>query len=86
MKNETHEFKQNFHNLFSANDIWNFVKKGFETIIENNVPTKLTSSKAHQPWITTETKRLIRKKNRWFKKAKTTNSTKDWKEAVFKLV
>ena len=27
-------------------------------IIKNNVPSKITSSKTHQPWITSETKKL----------------------------
>ena len=31
------------------------------------------------PWINTETKKLIRKKNRWLHKAKTTKSDKVWK-------
>ena len=39
----------------------------------------MTSTKFHQPWINTKTKRLIRKKNRWFQKAKKTNSAKVWK-------
>ena len=39
----------------------------------------MSSSKTHQPWINTETKKLIRKKNRWLHKAKTSNSDKVWK-------
>ena len=80
---DTHDLKIRFLHCFSASDnvleIWNFIKKEFNIIINNNVPTKETSSKSHQPWITTETKRLIRKKNRWFRKAKQTNTEKDWK-------
>ena len=59
--------------------MWNFIKTEFHKIIEDNVPSKLTSSKAHQPWINTETKRLIRKRNRWFKYAKEAKSGKVWK-------
>ena len=31
-------------------------------IIKNNVPSKIISSKTHQPWITSETKNLLGKK------------------------
>ena len=60
--------------------MWNFVKNEFIKIIDKNVPSKETSSKSHQPWITTETKKLIRKKNRWYKYAKKTKSGKVWKK------
>ena len=39
-------------------------------MMEDNVPSKLTSSKNHQPWITTETKRTLRRKQRLFKRLK----------------
>ena len=58
--------------------MWDFIKQSIEKIIEENVDSKLTSSKTHQPWITNETKRLIRKKNRWFSLAKKSNSKKVW--------
>ena len=83
IQKETHEFRLKFLDLFtpdsSVTDMWDFIKNGFEKIIEDNVPSKSTSTKAHQPWINTETKRLIRKKNRWFKYAKEANSGKVWK-------
>ena len=44
--------------------------------MENNVPTKLSSSRSHQPWITTETKRILRKKQRWFIKSKKSSCEK----------
>jgi Glu-tRNA(Gln) amidotransferase subunit E-like FAD-binding protein len=40
----------------------------------------MTSSRYHQPWITTETKRLCRKKKRWFQKAKASKCKKVWKK------
>ena len=75
---ETNDLKHTFLNRFSPSDcpiiIWNFLKKEFIKIINNNVPSKTTSSKTHQPWITSETKKLIRKKNRWHQKIKNSNS------------
>ena len=78
---------KNFSNLFKntnhkqdINDMWLCIKNNINTIIENNVPTKLTSSKTYQPWITTHTKRLIRNKNLWYQKANKTNDAKAWKK------
>ena len=80
--NETRDLKIKFFTLFTHSDnvldLWNFIKTEFCKIIENNVPTKFSSSKFHQPWINTETKRLIRRKNRWFRKAKKSNSPHVW--------
>ena len=63
----------------NVQDMWDFIKKEINKIVETNVPTKMTSSKTHQPWINTETKRLIRKKNRWLGKAKKSNLDQHWK-------
>ena len=71
-----------FLRIFNANsnieDMWIFIKDNLTASMDQNVPTKMTSSKCHQPWITTLTKRLIRKKQRWFKKAKKANSERVW--------
>ena len=83
IKKETQDLRQTFLERFSPLDnpivIWNFLKKEFMKIIKNNVPSKITSSKTHQPWITCETKKLIRKKIRWHKKVKASNSNRDAK-------
>ena len=83
IKKETQDLRQTFLERFSPLDnpivIWNFLKKEFMKIIKNNVPSKITSSKTHQPWITSETKKLIRKKIRWHKKVKASNSNRDAK-------
>merc|ERR1712115_640693 len=59
---ETNDLKYTFLNRFSPSDcpiiIWNFLKKEFIKIINNNVPSKTTSSMTHQPWITSKTKKL----------------------------
>ncbi|MCP3930316.1 MAG: hypothetical protein GY705_14575 [Bacteroidetes bacterium] len=80
--NDTFNFRQKFTTLFSTSDnpqdMWDFIKPNIDKIIEDNVDSKLTSSKTHQPWITSETKRMIRKKNRWFSLAKKSNSPRVW--------
>ena len=79
---ETSEFRKKFLDLFDVSsnviDIWNFIKKEVELIIKNNVPTKMTCSKQHQPWINSKTKRLLRKKERWLLKAKQLNNACTW--------
>lgn len=83
LQKDTHQFKLKFLELFTIQDnvveMWNYMKTEITSIINNHVPTKMTSSRFHQPWINSTTKRLIRKKNRWFKKAKQSNSGKVWK-------
>ena len=39
-------------------------------VIENFIPTKLSSTGFHLPWLTVSLKRLIRKKQRVYNKAK----------------
>ena len=84
LQKEAHELKIRFLNNFSVKDnvtdMWNYLKVEINNIIEKNVPTKETSSKCHQPWINSEVKKLIRKKNRWFTKAKKSNSRKVWEK------
>ena len=54
----------------NINNMWSCIKKNLEQIIEDNVPSKMTNSKVYQPWITTQTKRLIKNKNKWYAKMK----------------
>ena len=54
----------------NINNMWSCIKKHLEQIIEDNVPTMMTNSKVYQPWITTQTKRLIKNKNKWYAKMK----------------
>ena len=60
--------------------MWTFIKDNIQRIISKNVPTKKTSAKFYQPWITSKTKRLIRNKNLWYQKAKQKNDVETWKK------
>ena len=55
IQKDTHDFRLKFLTLFSVSDnvqdMWDFVKSNIDKIIEDNVESKLTSSKTHQPWI-----------------------------------
>ena len=48
--------------------------------MKKNVPTKITSTKYFPPWITTQTKRLIRNKQIWYQKAKKLNTFSAWQK------
>ena len=43
------------------------------------IPSKMSKSRRHLPWITTELKRKMRKRDRLFKKARRNPSTSSWK-------
>ena len=85
LKNDT----KNFATLFKAhhskhlkdiNSMWSCIKANLQLIIDDNVPSKMTSSQSSLPWITAQTKRLIRNRNRWFKRAKRRNDPKSWRK------
>ena len=44
----------------------------------NSVPSKMSSTRFNQPWITNHIKRLSKRKQRSFNKAHSTNLPKDW--------
>ena len=46
--------------------------------MEQYVPSKMTSSRFSQPWITGHLERLARKKKRCYNKAKRINSKDQW--------
>ena len=77
-------FLEQFSDSKNVNDIWDFIKKGLNEIIKKHVPSKLTSSRFHQPWVNSTIKKLIRKKNRWYKKAKASNSERVWE--IYKAI
>ena len=64
----------------NVNDMWSHIKTNLLNILDDNVPSKLSSSKTFHPWITTEIKRLIRNKQIWYQKAKKRNDEKSWKK------
>ena len=56
--------------------MWECFKGKILNIISDHIPTKQTSTKFHQPWITSETKRMLRKKEKWYIKSKNCNSSR----------
>ena len=91
MKTDTKNFSTLFlkthKNSTDVNSMWTCIQSNLTTILEDNVPTKMSSSKVYHPWITTETKRLIRNKQILYQKAMSRNSDQAWHKfrAVKKL-
>ncbi|XP_071144075.1 uncharacterized protein [Mytilus edulis] len=54
-----------------VNKLWTHFQTKLEESIGNNVPKKTARKKDSSPWITSDIKRLIRKRDRWFKRMKT---------------
>ena len=71
------EFVSTYSAATPINVLWN---KFSDICIQclNLIPTKMSSSKLHQPWITNQIKRLSRKKQRLYNRARLTNHPNDW--------
>ncbi|CAG2257274.1 unnamed protein product [Mytilus edulis] len=53
-----------------VNKLWTHFQTKLEESIGKNVPKKTARKKDGSPWITSDIKRLIRKRDRWFKRMK----------------
>ena len=62
------------------NTIWNNLKTCLLNAQELHVPSRITSARFSQPWITRECKRLIRIKKRRYKRFKLTKRMSDWEK------
>ena len=59
------------------NSLWEHFQSTLEDSIKENIPTKLARTKDKHPWITRDVRRLIRKRDRWFKRKKKSGNCKD---------
>ena len=58
--------------------IWSSFYNQFMAIMNSNIPQRRLSKKRNLPWITGDLKKLIGRRNRLFKRAKSSNSTDHW--------
>jgi hypothetical protein len=47
--------------------------------VEENIPSKQTSTCYSQPWINSEVKRMSWRKKRYYRRARKTGKQRDWK-------
>ena len=58
--------------------MWTAVKTTITSALDKHVPTKLTSTRYTHPWVNTNLRRLMRRKQRADRKAKQTGQPRDW--------
>jgi len=63
----------------TVNETWDLILEHLDKVVQDHVPSKISRSKFHQPWICTQLKRLSRQKYRAWKKAKRSKKSNDWK-------
>ena len=82
LKADTTSFSSDFilnHTVNSPVDsLWEKFKSTMTSLMRKHIPSKLTSTRFHQPWITSSVKRLSNQKKRSFIKAKKTQKKKDY--------
>jgi hypothetical protein len=61
---------------------WCYIRDNLFKIMDANVPSRMTKGNRRLPWITVSIKRLLRKRDRLYKKARKSNDPKLW--AVFR--
>ena len=80
MKQECLAFRKEFDEKSSrpVTEMWDDVKQFLTQLQDKHVPSKMSSTRFHQPWITTSVKRLSQQKKRSFNRAKKTQSAEDF--------
>ncbi|MCG8078128.1 MAG: reverse transcriptase family protein, partial [Candidatus Thiodiazotropha taylori] len=75
------DFSSDFNSRYSQdtdiNILWQTFRDFVGTTIQTNVPSKMTSTRFSQPWISRKAKRSSRRKKRAFRRAKATGSDAD---------
>ena len=69
---------EKFDRTTPINVVWNFFLKEIRDIQDRCFPSQTAAVGFHQPWITTDTKRLSWSKRKAYHKAKFTNKPSDW--------
>ena len=64
----------------SVDENYQVFKISINDSIRNHIPQKNISGRWNVPWLTTSIKRLTRKKQRLYNKARRTNNPSDWKK------
>ena len=76
VKSLENSISEKFDRTTPINIVWNIFLKEIKEIQDRCVPSKTASVSFHQPWITTDIKRLSRSKRKAYRKAKLTS--KPW--------
>ena len=81
LKPDVLDFSTKLTSQYSAdndvNILWDSLKEFTSNLLDEKVPSKMTSARFGQPWINRKKKRISRRKKRAYKKAKLSRSDKD---------
>jgi len=78
LTNFTTRFTSSNNASTPINNLWDTFKKECTAAINKHVPSKMTSTRYSQPWCNRTIRRLSRRKKRAYKRARKSNSEKDW--------
>ena len=87
LKSQVAALVTTFINKNTSDTEINHLWQGFKNIVDSSmslIPTKWTSTRYSQPWVTRECKRMSRMKQRAYNRAKRTKQETDWND--FKLL
>ena len=80
---QLHSFTEYYLSTFSpassVDELWNIFNSKILDLMNNYIPTKLVQSNAKQSWINQNVKKIRRRKQRLYNKARSTNLVSDWK-------
>ena len=80
---QLHSFTEYYLSTFSpassVDELWNIFNSKILDLMNNYIPTKLVQSNAKQSWINQNVKKIRRRKQRLYNKARSTNLMSDWK-------
>jgi len=82
LRSDIQEFAEDFvshHTLHSSIDeLWSLLKTKLLSAMDQFIPSKMSTIRFNQPWITRELKRLARRKKRKYRTAVKHNTANDW--------
>ena len=83
IREKTRNFVTNFLDNFPScdvNDNYVKLKNHIDQVIEAHIPSKRLTTRFNVPWITTNIKRMCRKKQRLYNRAKRTRKSRHWEK------
>ena len=72
-------FNLNENNTRTVEQNWNFFHENILSIVDKNIPAKNITASNRLPWMTSELKRMIKRKQRLYNRANRFNRPSDWK-------
>ena len=81
LRSKTHIFSNNFLDKFNSRTVeqnYQAFSNHIKKVIIEHVPSKMTSSMTNLPWFTNSLKRMCKKKQRLYNKAKKDNNHGNW--------